>query len=99
MSKPKQVQIDLELFEDLAVFVSRHAEPGDYLFERVKAGVMRKFMTIDQHNAYSMYITGRKIEDRQQGRLKYMDLVGMFDSVRWPDEQDYNVNRPESILP
>lgn len=89
----KQIQVDLELFRDLAVYALGHEDAGNVLYERIRTGILRKTDAMKRHAAYTAYKTGKKQEARQQGRDIYLDLIGLADDFRWPVEQDYNVSR------
>lgn len=88
----KQIQVDLELFHDLSIYAFRHAEPGDLMYERIRAGIRRKAAAMKRHDAYTTYKTGRNREARQQGRDYYLELIGLADDFRWSVEQDCNVS-------
>lgn len=92
----KQIQVDLELFRDLAVYVLGHEDAGNVLYERIRAGILRKTDAMKRHAAYTTYKTGKKPETRQQGRDIYLELIGLADDFRWSVEQDYNVNRADA---
>lgn len=94
----KQIQVDLELFRDLSVYALRHAEPGDLMYERIRAGIQRKAAAMKRHDAYTSYKTGKTQETRQQGRDCYLDLIGLADDFRWPMELDCNVTRSSSHM-
>ena len=91
----KQIQVDLELFLDLSIYAFRHADPGDLIYERIRAGILRKVDAMERHVAYTAYKTGKKPETRQQGRDYYLELIGLADDFRWPVEQDCNVYRAD----
>ena len=92
----KQIQVDLQLFHDLAVYAFRHADPGDLIYERIRIGIQRKTDAMKRHVAYTTYKTGKNQVVRQNGRDFYLELIGLADDFRWLDEQDYNVNKPDT---
>ena len=89
----KQIQVDLELFHDLSIYAFRHADPGDLIYERIRAGIRRKADAMKRHAAYTAYKIGKNPETRQQGRDIYLEFIGLADDFRWPVKQDYNVSR------
>lgn len=96
--KPKTIQIDYALFEDLYVYAARHAEPDDLQYKRIAAGVEHKIEALMKHELYTLYKAGVSEEIRQEAREEYLDAAGIMRSFRWNAEQDVNVTREESWL-
>lgn len=95
----KQIQVDYELFRDLAIYAMNHEDVRNVLYERIRTGILRKADAMKRHVAYTTYKTGKTPETRQQGRDIYLEFIGLADDFRWPVEQDYNVNRTDSQKP
>ena len=95
VSKPKEIQIDYDLFVDLYVYACRHSEHDDPQFKRLYTGVRKKLEAMMRHNLYSLYKTGANEETRSKARQEYLDAIGLFDSFRWNAEQDVNVTHAE----
>ena len=95
MRKPKTVQIDFDLFQDLVVYSIRHSDTNDVQFTRIEYGVRKKLDAMLRHDLYSMYKSGASESERSSARKKYLDVIGLFDNFQWPDSQDVNVTRSE----
>ena len=95
MQKPKTIQIDFDLFQDLVVYAIRHGDADDAQFTRIEYGVRKKLDAMLRHDLYSMYQSGASESVRSSARKKYLDAIGLFDDFQWPDGQDANVTRRE----
>ena len=91
MQKPKTIQIDFDLFQDLVVYAIRHGDRDDAQFARIEYGVRQKLDAMLRHDFYSMYKSAATESDRSSARKKYLDMIGLFDDFQWPDSQDANV--------
>ena len=93
--KPKTIQIDFDLFEDLYVYSARHTEPDDLQYKRITAAVKKKLEELMKHELYSLYKSGASEEIRKKARDEYLDAAGIMDSFRWSTEQDMNITHGE----
>ena len=96
MQKPKTIQIDFDLFQDLVVYAVRHSNADDMQFVRIEHGVRKKIDSMLCHDLYSMYKAGASESERSVARKQYLDAIGLFDDFRWSDSQGANVTRRET---
>ena len=94
--KPKTIQIDFDLFEDLYVYSARHAEPDDLQYKRITMAVKKKLEALMKHVLYSLYKAGASEEIRKKARDEYLDAADIMESFRWSAEQDVNISHDES---
>lgn len=94
--KPKTIQIEFDLFEDLYVYSARHAEPDDLQYKRITAAVKKKLEELMKHELYSLYKSGASEEIRKKARDEYLDAANIMESFRWSAEQDVNITHDES---
>ena len=90
--RPKNVQIDFDLFVDLFVYAVRHADDEDIQFNRLRIGVKNKLDSMMRHELYSQYKSGSTVEERAAARQQYLDAIGLLDSFRWCEKDDLNVS-------
>ena len=95
MQRPKNIQIDFDLFQDLVVYAIRHGDADDAQFTRIEYGVRKKLDAMLRHDLYSMYKSGASESERSSARKKYLDAIGLFDDFMWPDSQDANITHRE----
>ena len=96
MKKPKTIQIDYNLFQDLVVYAIRHSDTDDLQFTRIKYGVRKKLDSMLRHDLYSQYKSGASESERSVARKQYLDAIGLFDDSKWPDSLDVNVGHRET---
>ena len=94
-NKPKNIQIDFDLFEDLYIYAARHAEPDDLQFKRISAAVKKKLDALMRHTIYSLYKAGASEEIRRQAREDYLNAAGILEVFQWTADQDVNVTHDE----
>lgn len=95
MQKPKNIQIDFDLFQDLVAYAIRHSDTDDAQFTRIEYGVRKKLDAMLRHDLYTMYKSGASESERSSARKKYLNAIGLFVDFNWPDSQDVNVTRNE----
>ena len=101
--KPKTIQIDFDLFEDLYVYSARHAEPDDLQYkritmaERITMAVKKKLNALMRHVLYTLYKAGASEEIRNKARDEYLDAADIMESFRWSAEQDVNVTNDKGV--
>ena len=88
-----KIQIDMDLFTDLVVYAYRHEEPNDMQYIRMMSQVNEKLQAMRRRELYTQYKAGSSSDDRKTARSAYLDLIGCFESFRWPDSMDVNVTR------
>ncbi len=96
--KPKIIQIDFDLFEDLYIYAARHAEPDDLQYKRITMAVKKKLEALMKHDLYSLYKAGASEEIRKKARTEYLDAADIMESFRWSTEQDMNVTHGEGEI-
>ena len=94
-NKPKTIQIDFDLFEDLYIYAARHAELDDLQFKRISAAVKKKLDALMRHTIYSLYKAEASEEIRRQAREDYLDAAGILEVFQWTADQDVNVTHDE----
>ncbi len=95
--KPKTIQIDFDLFEDLYVYSARHAEPDDLQYKRITMAVKKKLNALMRHVLYTLYKAGASEEIRNKARDEYLDAADIMESFRWSAEQDVNVTNDKGV--
>ena len=95
--KPKTIQIDFDLFEDLYVYSARHAEPDDLQYKRITMAVKKKLNVLMRHVLYTLYKAGASEEIRNKARDEYLDAADIMESFRWSAEQDVNVTHDKGV--
>ena len=95
--KPKTIQIDFDLFEDLYVYSARHAEPDDLQYKRITMAVKKKLNALMRHVLYTLYKAGASEEIRNKARDEYLDAADIMESLRWSEEQDVNVTTENGV--
>lgn len=95
--KPKTIQIDFDLFEDLYVYSARHAEPDDLQYKRITMAVKKKLNALMRHVLYTLYKAGASEEIRNKARDEYLDAADIMESFRWNAEQDVNVTNDKGV--
>ena len=95
MKKPQKILLDFDLFVDLYVYACRHSDPDDIQFIRLFAGTRKKLESLMRHELYSLYKSGADEEVRSKAREEYLEAIGLFNSFRWPMEQDVNVTHTD----
>lgn len=96
-NKPKTIQIDYDLFEDLYIYAARHAEPDDLQYRRIVSTVKKKLETLMKRELYSLYKMGASEEIRSKARRQYLDAAEIMGSFRWNAQQDVNVTHDEKV--
>ena len=97
IDKPKTIQIDFDLFEDLYVYSARHAEPDDLQYKRITMAVKKKLNALMRHVLYTLYKAGASEEIRNKARDEYLDAADIMESFRWSAEQDVNVTHDKGM--
>ena len=95
--KPKTIQIDFDLFEDLYVYSARHAEPDDLQYKRITMAVKKKLNALMRHVLYTLYKAGASEEIRNKARDEYLDAADIMESFRWSAEQDVTVTHDKGV--
>lgn len=95
--KPKTIQIDFDLFEDLYLYSARHAEPDDLQYKRITMAVKKKLNALMRHVLYTLYKAGASEEIRNKARDEYLDAADIMESFRWSVEQDVNVTLDKGV--
>ena len=95
--KPKTIQIDFDLFEDLYIYAARHAEPDDLQYKRITMAVKKKLNALMRHVLYTLYKAGASEEIRKKARTEYLDAADIMESFRWSAEQDVNVTHDKGV--
>ena len=95
--KPKTIQIDFDLFEDLYIYAARHAEPDDLQYKRITMAVKKKLNALMRHVLYTLYKAGASEEIRNKARDEYLDAADIMESFRWSAEQDVNVTNDKGV--
>ena len=91
MSTIKSIQIDYQLFRRMISYISSHSDPSDPAYEVIYISILQKLESMEKHALFTVYKTAPDIESREKARQKYLDMMGIPDSFRWPAEQDRNV--------
>lgn len=97
INMPKTIRIEFDLFKDLYVYATRHAEPNDLQFKRIIFAVKRKLDALMKHELYSLYKAGASEKVRERAREKYLDAACILESFQWGAEQDANVAHGENV--
>ena len=95
MRYPKSIMIDFELFADMVNFVLDHSDPDDYDCKTIMNRVQDKIDAMARRDLYSKYKAGASVEERSAARREYLDAIGIGDSYKWSDIQDFNVTHPK----
>lgn len=82
----KQIQIDEQLFYDIARYIIATDEgetPPPELRNNVIDGITNKLQKITDRELYTTYKTASTEEEREKARQKYLESKGIPDSFRW----------------
>lgn len=82
----KQIQIDEQLFYDIARYIIATDEgetPPQELRNNVIDGITNKLQKITDRELYTTYKTASTEEEREKARQKYLESKGIPDSFRW----------------
>ncbi len=89
--RPKSIQIDYDLFLSIVAYISEHADPQDPKLKNISAGIHEKLDAIERRTLFTAYKMAPSAEERETARQRYLELMGIPKSFRWPASQDVNV--------
>ena len=77
-NKPKSVQIDMDLFEELLKYFSFFDVYGTQeTHDRIRASLEKKLDALVKRQYYTDYKTAPTDAEREQARLKYLRAAGI----------------------
>ena len=97
-TRPKSIQIEFSFFLDLFFFILEHDDPDDPKYCRIRAAFQHKIDAMERHNLYSLYKSGADEGIRAKARQEYLDAIGLSDSFRWGQGQDFNVTHSDADI-
>ena len=94
-TKPKSVQIDYDLFLNMAAYISEHVDLTDPALKSIFSGIREKLDSMERRALYTAYKVALSAEDRENARQKYLEMMEIPESFRWSTAQDVNVTHKE----
>ena len=95
ITKPKSIQIDYDLFLNMAAYISAHVDLTDPALKGIFSGIHEKLDSMERRMLYTAYKVAPSTEARENARQKYLDMMGIPESFRWSAAQDVNVVRKD----
>ena len=95
MNTYKSIQIDFQLFQRMISYISSHSDTSDPAYEVIYNSILQKLESMEKHALFTVYKTAPDIKSREKARQKYLDMMGIPESFRWPAKQDRNVTRED----
>lgn len=93
--RPKTIQIDYDLFLNMVAYISDHADSNEPTLKIISNGIREKLDAMERRTLYTAYKIAPSAEEREKARQKYLEMMGIPESFRWPSGQDVNVTHRE----
>ena len=83
MNKEKQIQIPLQLYNVMAMYILDENFRTEENFKYIEKGILEKIDRQLEHNYYTEYKCAPTQEQKEEARKKYLDKKGIHHDYRW----------------
>ena len=82
-SKPKNIQVDYDLFLRMVSYISSHVDLNDGSIREIIEGMRQKLLAMERRDFFTMQKMGNNAPDLESSMSEYQALLSRLDTLRW----------------
>lgn len=82
-SRPKNIQVDYDLFMRMVSYIINHVDPYDESTKEIIAGIRQKLLAMERRDYFTMHRMGDKAPNLSETMSDYQSLLSQLETLHW----------------